>query len=165
MASRSISRTTARRSQRGCSTTAMRPLPGRRRLAPTARRADGGPTRRVRGTEASRLLCQFEPQDAACWLEAHEHWALTARRSLDSTWTRLRRRSVRSLFRCDVQISIRPLVHVANSDVELGQQRFAPLRLQRLVERDALKLLSTQCPHEQVSLPCRDPIAGVKGQA
>src|SRR5262245_4279262 len=92
-------------------------------------------------TEASRLLCQFESEDAACLLKAHEHWSLSTRGSLDSALTRLGGRAVRSFFRCDVQISIRPLVYVPHSDIELRQQRFVSLGLQRLVECDALKLL------------------------
>src|SRR5262245_49889055 len=54
---------------------------------------------------------------------------------------------------------------VADPNVELCQQRFVSLGLQRLVERDTLKLLAAESAHEQIPLPFGNPIAGVKRQA
>src|SRR5262249_32928194 len=52
-----------------------------------------------------------------------------------------------------------------NPDVELCQQRFAPLRLRRLIEGDTLELFAVERTDEKIPFPRRKSIPGVKDNA
>src|SRR5689334_22570516 len=83
----------------------------------------------------------------------------------DTEYCSIRIGSARSFFGSDVDISILALLDIADANRELRQQRLAPLGLRRLIERDALKLLTVQRSHEEVVLPGREFVAGVENDA
>src|SRR5262245_44542775 len=81
---------------------------------------------------------------------------------LDSQYCSVRRVSSGGEFRRNVDQSVRPLLNVADADVELRQQRLAPLRLRRLIERDTLKLLRGKRADEEIVFPRRKPIPRIE---
>src|SRR5262245_56594514 len=65
----------------------------------------------------------------------------------------------------DVDIPVRPLLNIADANRKLPQQRLAPLGLRRLVEGNALELLSIECSHEEIVLPGGELVSGIKHDA
>src|SRR5215831_10311450 len=70
-----------------------------------------------------------------------------------------------SFLRGDVNIAVRTLLDIANPDTKLREQRLTPFGLRRLIESDALELLSVQRSHKQVSLPCGELVTGIENDA
>src|SRR5688572_94936 len=74
-------------------------------------------------------------------------------------------------LRQHVQIAIGPLTHVADSLLQLSEQRLAPDLLPLLVELNAIdlprarRLALAQAADEDVPLPAGEHVAGVEGQA
>src|SRR5262249_7338475 len=65
----------------------------------------------------------------------------------------------------DIQETIGSLLHIPDADIELRQQRFASLRLRRLIEGDSLKLLCSERTNEEVVLPRRELVSGIEDDA
>src|SRR5689334_14806610 len=92
-------------------------------------------------------------------------FVINSARGFDTKDCAIRIRSAGSLFRSNVNVAVRPLLHVTHTNRELRQQRLAALGLRRLIERDTLKLLPVKRSHEQVVLPSGELVARVENDA